>query len=147
MGNGWDCSPNNMGPFIFMHLANISCNCFTPGRARLGRYKDFCPKGSHSLLAEISAFQLLFPLLHPTCSLYVRGSQAVGLHWVNCLCVKVKCLHLFLWAALGNGLYMCFGGKKGKTFILAFCFLGWPEAFILIRNSSLARGGKQMAYL
>lgn len=85
-----------VGLLIFMQLANIYCICSKLGRARVGRYRNFYLKRPHSLLAKVSAFQLLFLIFHQTYLLYVHESQAVDLHSVNGPCVQVKCLHLFL---------------------------------------------------
>ena len=118
-----------------------------PRLAELGRHKNFSPEGHQSVGwdFDIPAF---VPTVDSGLRPYVKESQTAGLHSVNCLCMKVKCIHLFHWLAMGNVLYMCFGRKKkGKTFIFAFCFLWWPEAFILIWNSSLGKEGKQMVYL
>lgn len=102
------------------------------------------------LMADISKSQHLIQTLHQIYYGAGRESLVVGLHLVNGLCVNVKCIHLFYWVAMGTILHIWgfwWGGWKGKTFILAFCFLWWPEAFILIRNSSPGRERKQMVYL
>lgn len=79
---------------------------------------------------------------------YVKESQTAGLHSVNCLCMKVKCIHLFHWLAMGNVLNMCFGRKKRKSiFILLFASYDDRRLLILIRNSPLGKEGKQMVYL
>lgn len=103
----------------------------------------------HSM-AAISKSQHLLQALEQIYYLAGRESLAVGLYSVNSLYVNVKCIHLFYWGAMGNILYIWgFEGEgwKGKPFISAFCFLWWPQAFVVIRNSSPGRERKQMVYL
>lgn len=143
MGSDWDHCINDAVICMIWQIFTVPA----PRLAELGRHKNFSPEGHHCLLAEISVSLLLFLQLTQTYDLMLRNLRLrVCIQLIACVwklsvstCSTGWPWEMFCTCALG--------GKKGKTFIFAFCFLWWPEAFIVIRNSSLGKEGKQMVYL
>lgn len=139
MGSDWDHCINA----VICMIWQIFTVPAPPGWA--WETQNFSPEGHQSVGWDFDILAFV-PTVDSDLRPYVKESQTAGLHSVNCLCMKVKCIR----PLTGHGkcfVHVLWEEKKRKDIYLCFCFLYWPEAFILIWNSSLGKEGKQMVYL